>query len=322
MSVANILLILLAAKIGISSIKKYIIRPHKLKMKLIEYSNTDMVKVVDLPDELYEGNDQDVNENEVYQKIYEEFGKVIEEKIPREDLDNYYRNFKTIKETKTSTLYMLKHLSKGQLVGGTYNIKDNLIDLETTKLSKLMNAIFHELLHASSTRVDLENNVIYSGFSQMFINKKDEKKNEVYGIGINEGVTQYLANKLFDPDLKMLPAYSVYKEEQAIAKALEKIVGEEKLRSLYFRADLQGLVNELEKYATREEIYKFINYTDVLFYYSQDKNLNFKELDDVKNFINLFLIKVYDKAMKAKGLEFTLEGSWGLDNYSLPYRSK
>ena len=322
MSVANILLILLAAKIGISSIKKYIIRPQKLKMKLIEYSNTDMVKVIDLPDELYEGSDLDVKDNEVYQKIYEEFGKVIEEKIPREDLDNYFRNFKTIKEIKTPTGYMLKYLSKGQLVGGTYNIKDNLIDLETSKLSKLLNSIFHELLHASSTRVDLDNNVIYSGFSQMHIHKEDPRKNEVYGIGINEGVTQYLANKLFDPDHQLISAYSVYQEEQAIAKALEKIIGEEKLRSLYFRADLQGLVTELEQYATREEIYKFINYTDVLFYYSQDKKLKLKELDEVKNFINLFLIKAYDKSMKAKGLEFTLEGSWGLDNYSLQYKSK
>ena len=118
MSVANILLILLAAKIGISSIKKYIIRPQKLKMKLIEYSNTDMVKVIDLPDELYEGSDLDVKHNEVYQKIYEEFGKVIEEKIPREDLDNYFRNFKTIKEIKTPTGYMLKYLSKGQFTIG------------------------------------------------------------------------------------------------------------------------------------------------------------------------------------------------------------
>ena len=91
MNVVNILLILFAAKIGISSIKKYIIRPQKLKMKLIEYSNTDMVKVIDLPDELYEGSDLDVKDNEVYQKIYEEFGKVIEEKIPREDLDNYFQ---------------------------------------------------------------------------------------------------------------------------------------------------------------------------------------------------------------------------------------
>ena len=217
---------------------------------------------------------------------------------------------------------MLKYLSKGQLVGGTYNIKDNLIDLETTKLSKLLNSIFHELLHASSTRVDLENNVIYSGFSQMHIHKEDPRKNEVYGIGINEGFTQYLANKLFDPNHNAISAYSVYQEEQAIARALEKIVGEEKLRSLYFRADLQGLVNELEQYATREEIYKFINYTDVLFYYSQDKKLKFKELDEVKEFINMFLIKAYDKSMKAKGLEFTDDAMWGLGNYSIPYRLK
>ena len=321
MSFANVILILLAAKVGINSIKKYIIRPHKLKMKLIQYSNTDMVKVIDIPDELYEGNDLDVKDNSVYQKVYETFGKVIESLVPREDLDNYYRNFKTIKEIETSKAYMLQHLAKGNLVGGTYNIKDNEIDLETTKISRIMNSTCHELLHAASTRVDLENSVIYSGFSQMFIHKEDERKNEVYGIGINEGITQYFANKYFNSDYEFVAAYNVYQEEQVIARALEKIVGEEKLKSLYFRADLHGLVTELEKYAPREDIYKFINYTDVLFYYSNDKKLKFKELEEVKSFINMFLIKAYDQSVKARGMEFTDEG-WGLGSYSLPYRTK
>ena len=322
MNFGNVLLILLAARIGFKSISKYILRPRKLKMELVKYTNTDMVKIVDLPDELYEDNDLDISKNEVYQKTYDEFGKVIEMTIPREDLDNYYHNFKTIKETKTSTQHMLTHLSRGQLVGGTYDLKDNLIDLETSKLAGLMNSRGHELLHAASTRIDSKTGIIYSGLSQMIINEKDPKKNEAYGVGINEGVTQYFANKFFNKNHEFIAAYRVYEEEQAIAKALEKIVGEETLRHLYFTADLKGLVDILEKYASREDIYKFINYTDVLLFYSRDKKLKFEELDKVKEFINLFLIKVYDKVMKEKGLEFTFEGNWGLDNYCLPYRTR
>ena len=320
MSFVNVLLILLATKVGISSIKKYIIRPNKLKMELIKYSSTDMVKVVDLPDELYEGNDLDVKENEVYKKIYNQFCEVIESKIPREDLDNYYRNFKTLKEEKTPTDYMLKYLRKGQIIGGTYNLKNNTIDLETMVLSKVINSICHELLHAATTRVDKENGVIYSGLSQMFINKEDEKKNEVYGIGINEGLTQYYANKFFDPNHELTPAYSIYEEEQMIAKVLEKIVGEEKLQSFYFRSDLKGFVTEIQKYASKEDIYKFINYTDVLFYYSRDKKLKFRELDEVKKFINMFLIKAYNNSLKDKNEGLTLFNHLG--RFDLPYKTR
>ena len=123
-----------------------------------------------------------------------------------------------------------------------------------------MNAKKHELLHAASTYYDKKNGVIYCGLSQMYINEEDPKKNEVYGIGITEGVTQYYANKFFDPNHELTPAYSIYEEEQMIAKTLEKIVGEEKLQSFYVRADLKGFVTEIRKYASKEDIYKFINY--------------------------------------------------------------
>ena len=319
MSFANIVLILLAAKVGISSIKKYITRPHKLKMKLIEYSNTDNVKVIELPDELYEDNTIDVQNNQVYQKVYDDFGKVIESIVPREELDNYYHNFKTIKEVKTDSAYMLSTLLQGKVVGGTYNIKENLIDLETMAISKSMKSTYHELLHASSTRVDSHNHVIYSGLSQMFINSEEPRKNEVFGIGINEGVTQYLTNKYFNKKNISIASYGVYEEEQSIARLLEKIIGEDKLRSFYFKADLNGLVNELEKYITKEDIYKLINYTDVLFYYSRDKNLKFEKLNEVKTFINITLLKAYNNSIKAKGLEYTMKGSY---DYPLPYKVK
>ena len=304
MNVANILLMLLAAKVGIGSIKKYITRPNKLKMELKKYSNTDMVKVIELPDDIYldEDKDNEVESNPVYQREYDDFCRTLISRVPRMYLDNFYRNFKTIVEKDSSIVYRLKNLLKrGAIVGGSYDTKENTIDLETMKLSKYMNAKKHELLHAASTYYDKKNGVIYCGLSQMYINEEDPKKNEVYGIGITEGVTQYYANKFYDPLHMLTPAYSVYKEEQIIAKALEKIVGETKLMSCYFKANLKGLVDELEQYTSREEVYKFINYTDVLMYYSRDKNLNFPELNDVKQFINMFLIKAYNNAQKKRG---------------------
>ena len=94
-----------------------------------------------------------------------------------------------------------------------------------------------------------------------------------------------------------MTARTVYRDEQDAAIALEKIVGEERFKSLYFRADLNGLVKILEKYASKEDIYRFINYTDVLCYNARDKDLNFDELNKTKEFIKLFLIKAYNNAI-------------------------
>ena len=119
-----------------------------------------------------------------------------------------------------------------------------------------------------------------------------------FGDGINEGYTEILTHRYFGKNHKLPKAYLL---EVRIVEALEKIVGETKLMSCYFKANLKGLVDELEQYTSREEVYKFINYTDVLMYYSRDKNLNFPELNDVKQFINMFLIKAYNNAQKKRG---------------------
>ncbi len=305
MTALQVILILIGARIGIKSIKKHVIRPRKLRMELKKYSNTDMVKVTDFPDELFENVDENaILDNEVYKKTYEEFGKKIVNIVNREDLDNYYRNFATIKEEPLTKGYMLKNvLARGVIIGGGYNAKENTIALETNFLSKYMNSIAHELLHAASTYHDKEKGIIYCGLSQMYLNKEDPKKNEIYGIGINEGLTQYYTNKYFIKKGTLMTSELIYKEEQVIAEALETIIGEEKTKSLYFRADLSGFVKELEQYASREDIYKFINYTDVLMYYARDKKLNFEELNKAKEFINLFLIKAYNNAIAARDLK-------------------
>ena len=304
---SNVILAIIALKLGISCIKRFAIRPIKLKMNLKKFSNADTVKVVELPEELYRDyNDDDLLENDVYRKYYEMFGKKIESIVPREDLDNYYRNFASVKEKKISLKYKLSNFLKtGGMIAGGYHTRDNRIDLKSGAFSNLANTISHELLHLSSTYYDEENETVYSGFYQLFI-KKDKKKNEGYGLGLNEGYTQYLANKYFDNSKSLsLNAYlslNTYKEEQIIAKGLEHIIGEDKLQSMYFRADLHSLVSELEKYATKDEIYKFINLTDLLCVYSRDKKLKIDELDKAKEFINLFLMKAYIGSMKEKGI--------------------
>ena len=299
MHVVSIIIGLLAARAGIKSINKYVIRPNALKMELKKYSNTDNIKILELPDDIYldESKDNEVENNEVYKKVYDDFCSTLTSYVPRTYLDNFYRNFKTITETETSAGFKFRRrITRGTLVYGSYNNLENEIDLGTSELAELTNGKEHELLHASSAYYDEKNNVIYSGFSQIHLNVEDPSKSFAFGMGINEGATQYLANKYFDPFGMKPLARKAYQEEQIIVQTLEKIVGEEKFMSCYFRADSKGLFDELIRYTSKEEVYKFINYTDVLLRHTRDKNYDFKELNEVKEFIDMFLLKAYSRA--------------------------
>ena len=296
----NIILVFIGLKLGYSNIKKYFVRPKKLKMCLQRYNDIESLKVLDLPSELCDDNDIDISENKLFKRTYDYFGKRIEAIVPKEYLDNYYRNFKTIEEKKISLKELFKTFIKtGGVVGGGYFADLNKVDLKTNLLSNLINSETHELLHVSSTYYDKANKIIYSGLSQFFFD--DNNKNEVVGIAINEGYTQYFNNTFFNNGpyyvIKDLMNKKIFYEEQIIASTLEKIIGRKKLQSFYFKADLKGLIKELEKYIDIKEINKFINLTDILYFYSKDKKLKLKELDEIKRYINLFLIKAYKNSL-------------------------
>ena len=132
MHVVSIIIGLLAARAGIKSINKYVIRPNALKMELKKYSNTDNIKILELPDDIYldESKDNEVENNEVYKKVYESFCSTLTSYVPRTYLDNFYRNFKTITETETSAGFKFRRrITRGTLVYGSYNNLENEIDL-------------------------------------------------------------------------------------------------------------------------------------------------------------------------------------------------
>ena len=291
------LLIIAGAYAGYKCIKEFVVVPKYVKANLKKYNNSDKVKILELPDSVYEPVDEELaKQNPVYDQAFETFGMKIESIIPREDLNNYYRNFATLKESETDRKHFLRHLLRGELVGGSYDPQKNSVALKTTRLSKYMGSVNHELLHASTTYYDKENKVIYCGFEQMFIKDENEKKGESYAMGINEGYTQYLNIKLFGNEVIGQKAYA---EQQVIAKALEFVVGEEKMRSMYFRADSNGLFKELEKYVSRDELYKFINVTDILCVMGRFANRKMPEIAEAQLFVNNFILKLI---VKAKGI--------------------
>ena len=50
-------------------------------------------------------------------------------------------------------------------------------------------------------------------------------------------------------------------------KFLEKAIGQKKVESLYFKADLSGLIREMGKYIDKHEIASFISGTDFIYTY-------------------------------------------------------
>lgn len=148
----------------------------------------------------------------------------------------------------------------------------------------LKNVLFHELLHMSSTVCT--NNNKFSGFSQNLINCS-------IGNALTEGYTECLLYRFFSENAI---GGNAYKYEKLIAKAVESIIGFDKMSSFYFRADLFGLLNELSKYSSFEDAKQFIinldNINRII-----GLNVTIKErIDKLKNIsydMNVFLISSY-----------------------------
>ena len=325
------------AKAGIFGFKIFK-KGGKLEKELIKYTDIDRVKVIELPEEVYEPVDKTkILENIVFKNVQRIFGQKIVEIVPEEDLSNFYRNFSSIQMIDLAATKVFSNLFKrGGLLGGYYDPQTNTISFKDSFLSSVIGAITHELLHAASTFYDKKRNIVFCGLSQMYINKEDKKKSETYGLAINEGYTQYLNNKYFvDQNSVTLNFFGKrytfqgknefsekieYKEEQIIAKALNAIVGEDKMQSFYFRGDLNGLVKELEKYQSREVIYRFINYTDTLCFYASKKNVNNETVNEIKKFVNSFLFSTFVKAQKARNIDDNDQYIFFINN-CLPYEN-
>lgn len=239
------------------------------------------VKTVGLPIEVVRKVD-DLNESEILKKQYGdillEFINVLKRNISKENLSILFNNFSTLSFSEKN--YKLSRKLFGGETDGMYNEKENQIVLDKKSYHK---TIYHELLHASSTIAEPNGEKYYSGFHQI-------NNNGSIGEGLNEGYTQYLTEKYFG-DKEILRAYDY---EKTIAKAIEFIVGKEKMESLYFNANLNGLVECLKHYCSEEEIYKFIDTMDFIRNYARADHLTSKSYEliatSMRN-VNSFLVR-------------------------------
>lgn len=150
--------------------------------------------------------------------------------------------------------------------------------------------LYHELFHVASIYYSEDKTLLFGGFS--YDNSSIERFR--FGTGINEGYIDKLANEFFSDN-------RIYSYEQLIAEKLEKLVGKEELKKLYFEADLLGLINILESYEKRDTIYEFIKNVDYIYninegnieYNDNLKSIAEKKLVDINQFLANCFIKKY-----------------------------
>lgn len=277
--------------------RKYVFVPLKVNRDYKKYSSKQIMTIRANPLVFNKSNSVDKDKIEsvaYYSSAIFNFINVLEKKFTKSVLRNFYHNINSISVNE------VKEMIKNPRTKGRYNLFNNIIYLK----EKQVVSIYHELFHMSSTKVF--GNFSYSGFS---LYNRTERKS--IGIGITEGYTQLMTERYFGNDsttrfleknygienAKRIVGRS-YQFQVLIASKLEEIIGKEKMEELYLNADLYGLVDELTKYSSKEEINDFISKMDFL--HSNIKSVYEFSLKNDKlkrSFVEVsnFLLKCYSK---------------------------
>lgn len=219
------------------------------------------------------------------ERIKEEYYSFsLGENIKYEDLRRIIRSFATIfqknftEEETYHMYYKLKFLRMResqirQIVGkyislGNYNSTTNVItivQLSHPKITKRLQeeTFYHELLHMASTVRTKDH--YYVGFEIP----------GVLGRKLNEGYTEYLTRKYFTRGNEYVQTNDI---GVIFAKGIENIIGEKKMQEFYFKGNINGLIEELSKTSSREDVIKLLFAMDRL-------DSKFKESEDKENII-------------------------------------
>ena len=222
-----------------------------------------------------------------YGEYIVKFAEILINNFPVEDLINFYNNINLLK-TKQKNFKIQNFILRSKTVGQYNSIKNEItIDDDTAETT-----IYHELFHMASSVY--KDGIIYSGFHQGSLKPGIAS----LGRGLNEGYTELLSQRYFTRDSAITNAYEY---QVFIAEKLEQIIGKEKMQSLYLNSNLKGLIVELKRYVSDEEIMKFISNTDFLLSHSGNKKLQLLEKNMIvkclKN-VNRFIIICYSKKLQ------------------------
>ena len=222
--------------------------------------------------------------------ILSEFKTTLESRFSKEELITFYNNIKTLRIEETDLAEINKDSKNKVDTLAVYKIADNIISLPDKNNA---NTMYHELFHMSNSLI--KDTVVFSGFFQY-----DFANLTGVGEGINEGYTQILAERYFDKSSKGNYDYFIY-----IMLKLEKIVGKDKMESLYMKSDLNGLIEELKNYSHPADIKDFIIYLDYLIKNIYKKELTkeqIKELSKMALYVNKYIIITYLNSIDYYGI--------------------
>ena len=187
------------------------------------------------------------------------------------DLVNFYSNLADLKIIETTDEIYGK---LDYATNSNYDYLKNCIIIKKNKISD--KSLYHELFHMASNATTKSD--IKDGF-YLYQNKRN------FGLGINEGYTEYLTRKYFG---KFDNEY-VYEFEVIIAKYIEDIIGKNKMESYYLRAQLDSLIDDLSLYSDRDRAILFITDIDFVHYFLDQEDMQNDILAAV-NRINEFII--------------------------------
>lgn len=258
----------------------FIVKTYKLAKleKMLEVEGLDKIKNIKF--EYKKDKPKMLQDNIKFKDEIEKFRKVLEENFDMKDLNIFYYNIEWVKIKEKNV--------EDEISNGIYNQDTNKMIIFKNKLKT---TIFHELFHLSSRDTTLKN--LMGGF----LISMDKY---ILGLALDEGYTDLLAMRYFSSDDYENLNFTSYPIESRVALNLEKIVGMDKMQSLYMTANLVGLIKELEEYYNDNEIEQFLINLDVISLYQDKLLINEVEntkLNEVMEDIICFLIKGYSKKL-------------------------
>lgn len=267
--------------------------------KLHKEFNAKVVSPIELPPDILKRNEK-VDKKRLLQQDFSDsiinFATTMIVEIPNKDLNLFYNNLSNL-TTRTKSFKISNLLLKSN-TQGSYKPKSNKIMLQENNYTL---TIDHELFHMASTFYRESDGMIFSGFMQ------ETKDKKCIANGINEGYTQLLAERYFGENKVIMKAYQY---EKSIMEKLEMIIGKEKMQSLYFNANLYGLIQELKQYEDENTIMQFITDIDFLNVHLREnhwllakKNMIISKLKNA----NEFLLSCYLKKLIIESIELEEE---------------
>jgi len=254
------------------------------------------IEILKTPNIIKKAHTKFETEDKVLEEIINNFIYVLERDLSKENIVLFYNNLSTLKvDNKMILDSQNANVFNKNIVVGYYLLDENIISVVPLGKSKYLTVsteeyiaiVCHELLHMSSSVVDKEKRISFSGFSQT-------SDNSSIGLAIDDAYTEILAYRYFNLNEEFMS----YDYEIIITTLIEDIISKDKMTNLYFNANLYDLVSDLQKYNSRTSIIKFLDDLDSI-YVLRDQKVGYKkDIIYYHNEISKFIVETYQNKLK------------------------